>query len=512
MDSAQNPMQLTPNGDPYAALYQKEIYPVKDSHSYITPYTQRDHAWNDAQHDVSDEVKWSKETNTTAADHIHWLVNEQGPHSRLYPGTPAAALSQNEWTQFKPVQSKISAWDQRDSAWTDEQHDKSNIDEWKAHIDAVGADYMDSAQNPLELPAALSQKEIYPVKDSHSYISPYTQRDHAWNDAQHDVSDEVKWSKETNTTAADHLDWVVNEQGPHSRLYPGTPAAALSQNGWVQFKPVQSKISAWDQRDSAWTDEQNDKSNEDEWKAHIQAVGADYMDSAQNPLVLPAALSQKEIYPVKDSHSYITPYTQRDHAWNDDQHNVSDEVKWSKETNTTAADHIHWLVNEQGPYSRLYPGTPTPAAPAAGAAALSQKEIYPVKDSHSYITPYTQRDHAWNDDQHDVSDEVKWSKETNVTAADHLDWVVNEQGAHSRLYPAAALVQQENGWVQFKPVQSKIAAYDQRNDAWSDAQADATNEDDWKALIQAVGADYLDSAVTAKEAIVPNADKVASLV
>jgi len=104
-------------------------------------------------------------------------------------------------------------------------------------------------------------------------------------------------------------------------------------------------------------------------------------------------------------------------------------------------------------------------------AALAQKskETYPAKDSHSYITPYNQRDHAWNEPQHDVSDEVKWSKETNTTAADHLDWVVHEPS--TRLYPgnATTLVQEQNKWVQFKPVQSKIAAYDQRNDAWSDA-------------------------------------------
>ena len=281
--------------------------------------------------------------------------------------------------------------------------------------------------------AALAQKskETYPAKDSHSYITPYNQRDHAWNEPQHDVSDEVKWSKETNTTAADHLDWVVHE--PSTRLYPGNATTLVQeQNKWVQFKPVQSKIAAYDQRNDAWSDAQADATNEDEWKAHIKAVGTDYLTAAEeakeeiktnkDPL---AALVQKSrmIYPVKDSHSYISPYTQRDHAWNDAQHDVSDEVKWSKETNTTAADHIHWLVNEQGPHSRLYPGTPTLAAPAAGAAALSQKEIYPVKDSHSYITPYTQRDHAWNDAQHDVSDEVKWSKETNTTAADHIHWL-----------------------------------------------------------------------------------------
>jgi len=71
--------------------------------------------------------------------------------------------------------------------------------------------------------------------------------------------------------------------------------------------------------------------------------------------------------------------------------------------------------------------------------------IYPVKDSHSYISPYTQRDHAYTDGQYNQSDEVKWSKETNVTAADHLDSVVNGQGDYSRLYPT--LAQAHNKWT-----------------------------------------------------------------
>jgi len=43
--------------------------------------------------------------------------------------------------------------------------------------------------------------------------------------------------------------------------------------------PVQSRIVPYEQRDDAWTDNQYDKSHEDEWKAHIEAVGADYLDS-----------------------------------------------------------------------------------------------------------------------------------------------------------------------------------------------------------------------------------------
>merc|ERR1712127_688798 len=82
---------------------------------------------------------------------------------------------------------------------------------------------------------SLLKKTIYPVRDSKSYISPYSQRDHSWNDAQHDQSDEVKWSGETNTTAPNSIDWVVNEEGVNgTRLYP--TAAVLAQKNHLSSK------------------------------------------------------------------------------------------------------------------------------------------------------------------------------------------------------------------------------------------------------------------------------------
>jgi hypothetical protein len=116
MDSAQNPLAEAANGDPLAVLVQKEIYPVKDSHSYISPYTQRDHAFTDGQYNQSDEVKWSKETNVTSADNLDWVVNEQGDASRLYP---ALAQKKNKFVKFHDGQSKIVTVDPRDHAWTD---------------------------------------------------------------------------------------------------------------------------------------------------------------------------------------------------------------------------------------------------------------------------------------------------------------------------------------------------------------------------------------------------------
>ena len=245
---------------------------MRDSASYISPYSQRDHAWNDAAHNQSDEVKWSGETNTTAPNSLDWVENGQGIHSRLFPGDPTAVLAQKRHVQYHDRQSSISAYNQSDDAWTNNQADKTNETEWAAHINAVGADYLDSANtadetitpNDAEV-ASLVQKGIYPVRDSASYITPYSQRDHAWNDAQHNQSDEVKWSGETNTTAPNSLDWVENGQGIHSRLFPGDPTAVLAQKKHVQYHDRQSTVSVYDQRSDAWTDHQADKTNEASW-------------------------------------------------------------------------------------------------------------------------------------------------------------------------------------------------------------------------------------------------------
>ena len=39
---------------------------------------------------------------------------------------------------------------------------------------------------------------------------------------------------------------------------------------------------------------------------------------------------------------------------------------------------------------------------------MESKGTYPSKDSASYITPYNQRDHAWNEPQYDMSNETHW--------------------------------------------------------------------------------------------------------
>ena len=59
-----------------------KIYKVADSASYIKPYEQRDHSWNDAEYNQSDEVKFLDNTKTLNADYLENLATAAEYHLR----------------------------------------------------------------------------------------------------------------------------------------------------------------------------------------------------------------------------------------------------------------------------------------------------------------------------------------------------------------------------------------------------------------------------------------------
>merc|ERR1711907_517309 len=59
-----------------------KIYKVADSASYIKPYDQRDHSWNDAEYNQSDEVKFLDNTKTLNADYLENLAPAAEYHLR----------------------------------------------------------------------------------------------------------------------------------------------------------------------------------------------------------------------------------------------------------------------------------------------------------------------------------------------------------------------------------------------------------------------------------------------
>ena len=117
-------------------------------------------------------------------------------------------------------------------------------------------------------------------------------------------------------------------------------------------------------------------SNEKSWNT---SAPAGYNDTHVQTL-----WQAQPIYPSKDSHSEILPYDQREHAYNGDQYDMSNEKSWNTSAPAGYNDtHVQTLWQAQ--------------------------PIYPSKDSHSEILPYDQREHAYNGDQYDMSNEKSWN-------------------------------------------------------------------------------------------------------
>ena len=66
-------------------------------------------------------------------------------------------------------------------------------------------EYLDPADKGYQWDQS-SVNKIYQEWDSHSYLKPYDQRDHAFSDAQYNQSDEVKFLDNTKTLHADYLE------------------------------------------------------------------------------------------------------------------------------------------------------------------------------------------------------------------------------------------------------------------------------------------------------------------
>ena len=131
---------------------------------------------------------------------------------------------------------------------------------------------------------------------------------------------------------------------------------------------TRSLANAPDYRISAWTEDQHDASHPKEWDQETKSTSKGYIQS----------LHQKNI----EEHPYRT------NAWNQDQYHASNEKEWHAETLKPSGYQVQPALYQKA------------------------KQIYPAKDQKSWIEPYSQRDHAWNMDQHDSSHEHEWHAET----------------------------------------------------------------------------------------------------
>jgi hypothetical protein len=79
---------------------------------------------------------------------------------------------------------------------------------WKEYLDPTLKGYQwDQSSIP----------KIYKIADSASYLKPYSHRDHSWNDAEYNQSDEVKFLDNTKTLHADYLENLATAAEYHLR-------------------------------------------------------------------------------------------------------------------------------------------------------------------------------------------------------------------------------------------------------------------------------------------------------
>jgi len=195
--------------------------------------------------------------------------------------------------------------------------------------------------------------------------------------------------------------------------------------------PGKSCVTTYKYRDHAWTNDQYDMSNGTSWKEDSRMNA--YYPYPDAPAA--SSFAQKLTYPSKDTASWIEPYKQRDHAWSHDDYDMTNQTSWKEDSHMAA----YW------PY-------PT----------FAEKQTYPSKDTASWIEPYKQRDHAWSHDDYDMTNQTSWKEDSHMAAY----WP----------YPTLA----EKQTYPSKDTASWIEPYKQRDHAWSHDDYDMTNQTSWK--------------------------------
>jgi len=118
--------------------------------------------------------------------------------------------------------------------------------------------------------------------------------------------------------------------------------------------------------------------------------------------VTPTSLHQKTTYPSKDSHSWLEPYNQRDHSWNVEEHDQSDEKAWHHESGHPSG----------------YQVTPDSFAQQQINGGASGK--YFRVETKSKIIPYVVRDHSWNFDHHDNTNFERYRQDAPDGYKEHI--------------------------------------------------------------------------------------------
>jgi hypothetical protein len=276
----------TKNRTGYQARLGAAQYPVETA-SWIKPYVQRHHSWNDEQHDASHNLTWFDETTSPSGYQIgpHSLVQNETVSADANTTADANATAEanstaNATADPKVTNSKILKENGfRRHAWTDDQEMHSHYEEFDAETkNSTG--YLDHIK-----PALMQYKHgvWMTAEPTKSYLKPYDHSEHAWAADHQKHMNEKTWEAET-----------------------GAPAGYQAALGAAQHPgETNSTIKPYVQRDHSWTDAQHDHSHSDTWAAETKKPSGYQIG--------PHSLVQGE------TNSYIAKYVPHDHAWTNDQ-------------------------------------------------------------------------------------------------------------------------------------------------------------------------------------------------
>lgn len=241
--------------------------------------------------------------------------------------------------------------------------------------------------------AQQKSSEVHPGETS-SFINETDYRRDAWTEEQLHYSNGTEFEHETNNPSG----YVGRLIKPKSKAQKHSSHAQVSSKWGQKLDSDYNRISAWTEKQLAHSNETSFDEETNSPSGYEAKLTPDYHQKRAKTYAAvqiedpPATIWRAiEDAPAKPN---VTGYTQdyRGHAWTEDQHDASNETAFIEETRNPSG----YLKNFTTPKSFVQ----------------KAKETYPAADSKSWIEPYNQRDHAWNESQYDQSNNKTWHEET----------------------------------------------------------------------------------------------------
>jgi len=154
-------------------------------------------AWTDKQLHQSSEKTFDEETKNPSGYEAKLTPDYHQKKAKTFSAIQISEPPATIWRAIENApkyNTSLYPQDYRDHAWTEDQAQHTNETSWVEETRKPSG-YLDKSTKPSSL--AEKAKETYPAADSKSWIEPYNQREHAWNETQYDQSNNKTWQKET---------------------------------------------------------------------------------------------------------------------------------------------------------------------------------------------------------------------------------------------------------------------------------------------------------------------------